>query len=370
MNTPVEINVGDTITFTAQGQDQEDAELEYEFSVQAAGGTFLIRQEWSTNNQWVWEVGPEDFGVDITVGISVRDSDGLDEFGEAGGDDYTFAIYNVTDPNALVQPVITELRDSLGNVTTNSIATNQQLGWPDSVRQPVRVNIGDRIRFNVKAESFDGQTLEYLFAVQPPGGSLETIQDWSTSSSAVWTVVAEQFGEGAFVYVAVRNQDSKDLYGEFGGDDYADGQYSVNDPNASYPAELVSVRDSFGRVQTNSIGTNGQLGWSDGRERATVIEGNKITFTAIGEDPDSSSLEYQFAVQTVSSSFVVRQAWSSDNTWEWEATRDDFGRELAVSVAVRDKDGRSRFGEFGGDDYTSLSYRVSVDISGAISILL
>lgn len=368
--TPVIVNVGQSIDFTVLANDPEGDSLEYRFAVQRPGGSAETRQDWSDQNTWQWEVGAQDFGVDLRVVVSVRDDDKLNPFGELLGDDYTSLTYNVQDSNGLVQPQLISVRDSLGNLTSNSIGSNGQLGWPNSVPKPVRVNVGDLITLTAQADAFDDSPLQYRFAVQPPGGSLEVIQDWSASSSAVWRVSANKYGSGAFAFVAVRNNDGRNLFGDFSGDDYTDLEYFVNDPSASSPARIIEVKDSRGNTQRNSFGQEQSGDWSNGRPSALVKEGETIAFTVSASDNDSTRLEYQFSIQRVSGSFQIRRDWSTENTWNWKVDREDFGNELVVAVAVRDDDGRPFFGSFGGDDYTYLTYKVTVDISGAVQLIL
>lgn len=370
VQTPVVVEIGDSITFTAQASDPDSQDFEFKFEVQPPGGSFELRQDWSPSNTWTWTVNPAEFGPDVTVIISVRDDDGLDFFGQFSGDDYTYATYNVRDPNGSLQPMLKQVGDSLGNVQTNSFATNGTANWPSNVSQPVQIFVGDQISFVAESDYSPASQLEYQFSVQAPGGSFETIQNWSTDNTVNWVVQENQYGPEVTVLIAIRNTDGLNTFGS-SGDDYTYAIYSVDDPNASSPARLSAVTDSLGNSQTNSFGSNQNADWpSTVSSPVTVVVGNEITITAQAIDSDSEALEYRFSVQRVGGSFETRRDWSADSTWVWKPTTADFGQSLTVLVAVRDDDNRDFFGADSGDDYTYLTYTVRIVPISAIQLVL
>ncbi len=134
--------------------------------------------------------------------------------------------------SASAQAIIDEVVDSLGNVQTNSWADEGSGNWPGDVETPIIVNVGDSITFTASATDADGGALEYKFAIQPPGGSFETKQDWSASNIFTWHVDASEYGSDITVLISVRNDDGSDYMGF--SDDYTYATYDVNDPSLAH----------------------------------------------------------------------------------------------------------------------------------------
>ena len=224
VTTPVVVKVGDKITFTVRATDPENGTLQYKF--QSPDGTAT---EWSTSNTWTWTVDPSSYGKWKVLIIMVRDSDGYEYFGIGLGDDYTYAIYDVTSQNATIPAIINTVTDSLGNVQTNSWATDGGGDWPASVTTPVVVKVGDKITFTVKAADPENGTLQYKF--QSPDG---TATEWSTSNTWTWTVDPASYGKWKVLIIMVRDSDGYEHFGTGLGDDYTYAIYDVSPPSLPF----------------------------------------------------------------------------------------------------------------------------------------
>jgi len=314
VDTPVIVNVGDQVTFTVNATDPEGGNLQYNFAVQPPGGSFETKQDWSTSNTWVWTVDPSEYGPAITVFIAVKDDDGSDYQGSFGGDDYTYAIYDVENPSASSPAVIDSVTDSLGNVQTNSWTAGEGGNWPATVDTPVIVNVGDQVTFTVNATDPEGGNLQYNFAVQPPGGSFETKQDWSTSNTWVWTVDPSEYGPAITVFIAVKDDDGSDYQGSFGGDDYTYAIYDVelldsavytvtptvigehgtiwpDDPQHVLPGDIkqhtfVITPEEGYRVNNVRTTCNGKFSWNNLFETDIMTEDCEITVEFVLSNPD------------------------------------------------------------------------------------
>ncbi|MEQ9825362.1 MAG: hypothetical protein ABQ298_13335 [Puniceicoccaceae bacterium] len=89
----VKIYPGDVIRISATAASPEEKLIEYKFSLQKSGMSFVTKQEWSSDSEWEWSVREEDIGRDVTVMVSVRCPKDFFQFNDS--DDYTYAIYDV-----------------------------------------------------------------------------------------------------------------------------------------------------------------------------------------------------------------------------------------------------------------------------------
>jgi hypothetical protein len=350
------VQAGETIILTAVGTDPEGLPLQYKFSAQPAGGSFEVRQNWSADNTYVWNVSPADIGPDFGFAISVRNNDGDDYQGEFMGDDYALATYQVFDP-AYSPATLVSLADSIGNVNTNSVTKGTGPGWSCSPYCPdLTVEVGETVILTAVGTDPNGLPLQYKFSAQPAGGSFEVRQDWSADNTYVWNVSPADIGPDFGFAISVRNNDGQEWQGPGLGDDYTYAIYEVVDPVYS-PALLLEIRDSLGNVNTNSVskGTGGDWPF---HFRPSIAVSDVITFTAVGTDPNSLPLEYKFARQRTGGSFIVLQDWSSQTTYTWAVTRDDYGADVGISIHVRNDDGQEWQGTSLGDDYTYAIYEV------------
>jgi hypothetical protein len=348
------LDKGDIITITAQAIDPNNRPLEYKFSVQPPGGCFQVLQDWSSSNTLQWAVDSPYIGPNVIVAISVRNDDGSDYQGSFMGDDYTYAIYDVNNPG--VSPAtLNEIHDSLGNVNTNSWTKGTGGGWSCAPTCPdLTLEKGKIITITAQASDPNDRPLEYKFSIQPPGGSFQVLQDWSSSNTLQWAVDSPYIGPNVIVAVSVRNDDGSDYQGSFMGDDYTYAIYQVFDPD-TMPAYFLEIHDSLGNVNTNSW-TNGTGGSWD--VHPTLAISDVITFTAVATDPNHLPMTYKFARQNVGGSFETLQDWSPTNTYTWTVSRDDYGANVIVSIHVRNDDGLDWQGSSLGDDYTYATYQV------------
>ncbi len=86
------VHVGDRIRISAEAVSPSD-NVEFQFSLQPAGGGFEARRAWSTAAQWTWAVQSKDIGRHVVIMIAVRRPKSFYQFGDV--DDYTYAVYDV-----------------------------------------------------------------------------------------------------------------------------------------------------------------------------------------------------------------------------------------------------------------------------------
>lgn len=87
------IHSGQEMTIRAIGHSPTNAKLEYRFSVQRSGQSFVVRQDWSPNDTWTWSVELADVGRHVTVMVGIRTIKEYYQFNDS--DDYNYAIYDV-----------------------------------------------------------------------------------------------------------------------------------------------------------------------------------------------------------------------------------------------------------------------------------
>lgn len=120
-------------------------------------------------------------------------------------------------------------------------------------------------------------------------------------------------------------------------------------------AWLTAVYDSKGNINNNSWGKGTGGDWS-APVSCTVYSGDTVTLKAIGQSQNGNPLCYRFSVQPSGRSFVVRQPWSSMDTWTWEIQLSDIGRGVVVMAAVRIEKDYYQFDDC--DDYTYAVYDI------------
>jgi hypothetical protein len=104
VTTPIVVNVGSTITFTATASDPDGKPLQYKFCKMAEGGCPVI-QDWSNSNTYTWNVTNEFIGPNIGVMVCVKNNDGVEWLGSYNGDDYTYCLYKVVSSSIKSPPI-------------------------------------------------------------------------------------------------------------------------------------------------------------------------------------------------------------------------------------------------------------------------
>jgi len=87
------VRVGQQVLLSAIAISPVPEDIQYQFSVQRSGQSFEVRQDWSPNPNWTWNVVQADIGRGVVVNISVRRVKDYYQFNDT--DDYTYAIYTV-----------------------------------------------------------------------------------------------------------------------------------------------------------------------------------------------------------------------------------------------------------------------------------
>lgn len=211
------IKVGEILNISISSNNPNNSTLKYRFEYQAPGGSFKVLQNWSEDKTFKWTVPSDALGRWLYVMVMVKDSDDKLRFDES--DDYTYLVYEVN-PKAVAQkiyPIISNSRDSKGNTNTNSLGGNEGLNWPDGVTR--NLNAGESVTFSISASDPNGDALQYMFMMQPDGGSFDLLRGWSSSNSFTWTVPEELKDTKIFIMACTKDGDSYYLFGE-NGDDY------------------------------------------------------------------------------------------------------------------------------------------------------
>ena len=114
-------------------------------------------QDWSSSSSFVWNVDVADIGPNVVIAVSVRNDDGNDYQGSYMGDDYTYAIYEVTSPT-ISPATLTAVTDSLGNVNTNSWSKGTGGGWSCSPNCPdLTIQVDEVITISAEASDPNGR---------------------------------------------------------------------------------------------------------------------------------------------------------------------------------------------------------------------
>jgi len=172
--------VGANVKWTARAFDPEERMLFFRYWLKgpSTGGIWKPVRDWSTDPSWNWATSPRDVG---TSQAQVQVRDGFHE-GPFGWDDDAGALFTIQAPN---QPP--QLQSLILSPTS-----------PQNAGTPVRVTA---IAFDP-----DGDRLIYRFWLRGPstGNSWKVVQDWSYSSSWLWTSSSADAGVYT-VYVYVRD---------------------------------------------------------------------------------------------------------------------------------------------------------------------
>jgi hypothetical protein len=131
-------------------------------------------------------------------------------------------IYRSTQgPDMKYYPEIEEIIDSFGRVKTNE----EREGKMD--REPLVVNIGDVITFQVKATDPQGRTLHWeLFTGMQSDRSIAT----GSEATLIWKVQSNDVREKVTVQIWVKSDGEHHRYGPRGYDDFMDFYFSVPPP--------------------------------------------------------------------------------------------------------------------------------------------
>ncbi|WP_277812109.1 hypothetical protein [Chromohalobacter canadensis] len=92
------IHSGQSVTIRAIGHSPTNSQLEYRFSVQRSGQSFIVRKDWSPSDTWTWHLELADVGRHVTVMIEIRTVKEYYQFN--GSDDYNYATYDVLPASA------------------------------------------------------------------------------------------------------------------------------------------------------------------------------------------------------------------------------------------------------------------------------
>ncbi|MGI6741651.1 MAG: IPT/TIG domain-containing protein [Brevefilum sp.] len=351
----LELEIGEIITFNVTASDPNDLPIEYKFSFMR-NGNITTAQDWSQDNTFVWTVTTDDVGPSNGLVIHVRNDDGHEWQGEELGDDYTYVIYKITDPNR-TPATINKVVDSLGNITTYSV-NKQTGGWscyPDC--PDLELKVGEKVAYTVTAYDPNNLPIEYKFSYSR-GGNITTAQDWSENNTFEWIVELEDVGPSNGLVIHVRNDDGHEWQGEGLGDDYTYVIYKVIDPDRA-PAIITQVVDSLGNINTNSWTkeTGGDWSCNPNCPDLELFIGQIITYTVTASDPNDLPIEYEFSHMR-NGNITTAQDWSEDNIFEWIVELEDIGPWSGISVHVRNNDGHEWQGEGLGDDYNYQTYTV------------
>lgn len=346
------LEVGEQLTITAEGSDPNGRPLEFRFLKETASSGYLVVQDWSSENEYVWDVLEGDIGPWTTILVAVRNDDTFDYQTADFGDDYTYMTYTVYEPNHIPATLVS-VYDSLGNVNTNSMTKGTGTAWSCGTTCPdLSLGLGDELVITAEATDPLGLPLQYRFMKETVAGSI-VVQDWSSNNQYQWTVALNDLGPYARFIACVRNNDGDSWQGLDVGDDYTYLTYEVSDPNY-LPAYLVEIHDNLGNVNHESRTTGI---YSDWPEPPLLSVGDVITLTAVAEDPRDLPLQYMFEKLTSNGGYELLQDWGDSNTASWEVSLDDYGPYIEILIHVRNNDGHAWQGEYEGDDYSSATYK-------------
>lgn len=89
------IKIGDKITFTIKVDKPKEEIVEYS-CYSPTGPVIKVWNSTSDTETCEWNVAEQDYGVDSVVLLGIKNQDGLNYMSGENGDDYTYAIYKVT----------------------------------------------------------------------------------------------------------------------------------------------------------------------------------------------------------------------------------------------------------------------------------
>ncbi|MHC1716807.1 MAG: hypothetical protein AB9915_02925 [Candidatus Dojkabacteria bacterium] len=218
------IKEGEKLNVSITANNPNNSTLYYSFDYQVPGGSFLTLKDWSRANTAKWTVPASAIGRWLYIKVSVKDADGVLRFSDC--DDYAYLVYEVN-PKGVAQkiyPIMSSAKDSKGNVNTNSIGSNEGLDWPNNVIR--ELSAGTSVTFTITASDPNGDALQYMFMMQPDGGSFDVLRNWSSSNTFTWTIPEDLAGKKVYIMASVKDSDSYLLFNE-SGDDYTYLIYNI-----------------------------------------------------------------------------------------------------------------------------------------------
>jgi hypothetical protein len=307
------------------------------------------------------ELDSEQAQDDVNLETETSDEENEDEDGEQTRDEIDSAnkVENPEEGDGSQEggiistefPTILSAKDGLGNVNYNSFGQEDTWYW----KRP-SIKVGEAMNLSINSNNPNDSTLYYKFEYQAPGGSFQVLQNWSTDKTFDWTVPSEALGRWLYIMVLVKDSDGELRFD--GCDDYTYLVYEVNPKAVAqkiYPV-ISSAGDSKGNINTNSLGGNEGLSWSDGEIRSLNV-GESVAFSINASDPNGDAMQYMFMIQPDGGSFDVLRGWSSSNTFTWTIPEELADTKVYIMASVKDGDSYYLFGD-SGDDYTYLIYNI------------
>jgi len=300
--------VGATIVWTCSANDPDDSTLYYRFWKLKTGGTWIMVQDWSTSNTYVWTPSSADVGGTL-FGVWVRDGHHADV--NAGDAYFNSGYYFQIEAN---------LTPSISSLSADMTSPQK---------------VGVTIVWTCVASDPDGDALQYRFWKLKQGGTWVMVQDWSTSNTYTWVTSSSDVG-GTLFGVWVR-----DGYhaGPTAGDAYANSGYYFQ------IEETVNVKPTITSLS------------ADKAPPQTV--GSTIVWTCMANDPDDVTLYYRFWKLKSGETWVMVQDWSTSNTYTWVTSSADVG-DTMFGVWVRDG---KHAGPTAGDAYANSGYYFQIDVN-------
>lgn len=315
---------GSVITINATASDPNGLPIQYKFLKGINSSTTVI-QDWSSLSQASYTIPSTDQGLGgLSIWVAVRNSDGINYSSSLFGDNTSMWSYAVPgSPPAVINSVVIT-NSSSQILTQNSVLAEN-----------------DVINIQVSASDPGSRPIEYKF-MSGVGSSTTVISDWSSSSSAIFTVPNSVLGlSGLKLWVAVRNDDGINYSSSLFGD--ANFMWSYQAPGPYLPTTIttLSIKD-----QNNNILPAG----------TTLTAGQQITVEVTATDPNNLPIQYKF-LKGINSSTTIIQDWSSSSSAVYTIPSGETGLGgLKIWVAVRNNDGRDYNSSLFGDGTLYWSY--------------
>jgi alpha-tubulin suppressor-like RCC1 family protein len=244
---------GTPVTFTAAANGGSGS-YQYKFLLKAPGGALQTVQDYSTTATWTWttaDLAPGSYQV-VVYARNVGSTKSYETFNSINS-------YLLTIPPA------------------SSVTLTPALASPSVTGTPVT--------FTAVASGGSG-SYQYKFLLKAPGGSLQTVRDYSTETTWTWTTA--DLAPGSYqVVVYARNVGSTKSYETFN---------SIN----SY---LLTITPAASVTLTPAPAT-------------PAIVGTPITFTASASG-GSGSYQYKFLLKAPGGALQTVQDYSATAIWTW-----------------------------------------------------